>query len=85
MRHQGFNDRINIPFEHRREIIERQLDSMIGDPILRKVVSADSFVAFPGADLRLALRRGLRVLLFDFPVEQPRTQDGQRSRLVLLL
>src|SRR6185369_7859905 len=56
-----------------------------GDPVLRKVVGPDAFIAFAGAHLGFALRRVLGIFLGDLPLQQPRTKHSQRASLVLLL
>src|SRR3954471_21842659 len=58
---------------------------MIGDAILGKIVGADLFAAFTGADLVFAKGGILGVFLGDFPFQQARAQDGHGLDLVLLL
>ena len=58
--------RVQFAFHHNGQIVKRQFDAMVGDAVLRKIVGADSFVAFAGADLRLALRGVFGVFLGDF-------------------
>ena len=69
MRHQRFKNRVDIAFQEYRQVVEREFDAMVGHAVLRKVVGADAFVAFAGADLRLALGGILGVLLGDPLVE----------------
>src|ERR1043166_6655052 len=75
MRHQRFDERIEIALDEIGEIIERHFDAMIGDAILREIVSADFFAAFAGADLLFTLRGVFRVFFRDFSFEQARAQD----------
>ena len=46
------------------EIVERNLDAVVGDAVLREIVGANFFGAITGLDLAAALRSQSRVLLF---------------------
>ena len=52
-----------IAFHHPVEIVEGQADAVIGDPVLRKVVGADFFLASARTDLALASARSISLLL----------------------
>src|SRR5207237_10903208 len=58
---------------------------MIGDAVLREIVSADFFAAVAGAHLFLALRGILRIFLRDFSLEQARAEHRHGFKFVLLL
>src|SRR5436309_2677328 len=45
MRHQRFDDRINLALQNKRQVVEGQLDAMVGDAVLREIVGADALVA----------------------------------------
>ena len=60
---QGVNHFIEIAFHDAVEIVERQADAVIGDPVLRKIVGANFFFAPAGADLALARARNISLLL----------------------
>src|SRR3954447_6049966 len=45
------------------DLVERQVDAVVGDAALRKVVGADPLRTVAGADQRLAGGGGLRLLL----------------------
>ena len=67
------------------ELVERQIDAVIGDAALRKIIGADALGAVARADLELARLR-LRTRLFLALVrEQPRLQERQRARAILVL
>ena len=58
------------------EVVERDLDAVIGDAVLREVVGADLFLAVAGADERLAVRGVFLGLLLLLLLEQARAQDA---------
>ena len=85
MAHKRFDDRIEVAFDKGREIVKRDFDAMIGHAVLGKIVGADFLAAFAGADLGAALGRVTRIFLANFAFEQPRAEDGEGARFVLLL
>src|SRR5262245_4041411 len=85
MRHERFNQAIQIAFDDGGQIVNRDFDAVIGDAVLREVVSADAFVAFAGADLGFALRGVFGGFVGDFFLEQAGAQNRQRASLVFLL
>src|SRR5713101_3195163 len=85
LRRQGVDKRIDFAVQHVVELMQRQVDAMVGDAGLREVVSANSFRAVARADHRTARLCDLRVLLRVGSLEQPRPQDLERARLVLVL
>src|SRR6266516_1989147 len=58
---------------------------MIRHAVLGKIVGADLFAPFSGADLGFALVVVFGFFLGDFPIEQARAEHGQGARFVLLL
>ena len=48
--------------DHLRQLVERQVDAVVGDAALRKIVGADALAAVAGADLLLAVGRARRVV-----------------------
>ena len=76
MRHERFDEAVDVAIDDRGQIIKSQLDAVVGHAVLPEVVGADALVAFAGADLRFALGGILRIFLSDPAVEQARTQDG---------
>ena len=66
-----------------RQVVDREVDAVVGDPALREVVGADLGAAVAGRDLRLALRRVLRLLLLQLGVVEARAQHLHRLRAVL--
>src|SRR5216683_1233047 len=85
LRRQGVDKRIDFAVQHVVELVERQVDAMVGDAGLREVVSANSFRTVARADHRTAGLGDLRVLLRVGSLEQPRPQNLERTRLVLVL
>ncbi len=57
------------------ELVERQVDPMVGDPALRKVIGAYAFRAVAGSDLELAGLRLVRGLFLAFVGQQPGFQQ----------
>src|SRR5277367_4052440 len=57
------------------ERIERQIDAMVGQPPLRKIIGADSLRPVAGADLGTPLLRPLGVQLLVSRVEDARAQE----------
>ena len=52
LRHQRIDQLIEpLPFDHRIELVEREIDPVIGDTALREIIGADAFRAVAGADL----------------------------------
>jgi len=45
------------PFHDLRQLVERQVDAMIGDARLRKIIGTDALGAIAGADLAFAFCR----------------------------
>ena len=67
------------------ELVQRQVDAVVGHAVLRKVVRANPLAAISRADLQLALR-GAGIVQFLRPLfEQPAAQDPHGAGLVLVL
>ena len=62
MGYQGVDEGLELAVHDLGELVQRQAHAVVGDPVLRKVVSADLLAAVAGADLLLAV---LRLLLMD--------------------
>src|SRR5205814_191483 len=69
---------------HLRQFVERQVDAVVGDAALRKIVGADAFGAVTGADFLLAIGRAHRVDALAFGVVDARAQNVHRRGLVLV-
>src|SRR5262249_56338437 len=53
---QGVDDLVQrAPFHHLVELVEREVDAMVGDAALGEIVGADAFAAVAAADLALAV------------------------------
>src|SRR5439155_1162033 len=76
---------IEPPVEDLRELVEREIDAVIGDPPLREVVSADSLGAIAATDLQAARCGNGALLLRLLGGEQPRPQQRHGARAVLVL
>ena len=85
MVHQRFDEFIEVAFDEVGEVVERQLDAVVGDAVLREIVGADFFAAFARADLVFADGGVFGVFLGDLAFEQARAQHGQGARPVFYL
>src|SRR5256885_13234181 len=56
---------VELALEHRVEVVDGELDAVVGDAALAVVVGADLLRAIAGADLRAAVGRQLGLLLGD--------------------
>src|SRR5439155_509585 len=74
---------LDVAVHHGGEIVARQSDAVVGQPILRKVVGADLLAAVAGSHLRLALRVAGAALLLLLHLVQPRAKHLQRHGAVL--
>ena len=62
--HQRVDDLVQrLAFHHLRQLVQRQIDAVIGDAALRKIIGADAFGAVAGADLPAPLGGALGVEL----------------------
>src|SRR5689334_15491520 len=68
-----------------RQLVERQVDAVIGHATLREIIGANALGAIARADLLLALRRarGIEPLLFS--IIDARAQDVHGAGAVLML
>src|SRR5262245_11207437 len=82
---QRVDHRVEVAVEHTIELVQGEIDAMIGDPALREVVRADLLRAVAAAHHGTAVRRDRRLLVLSGTIEQPRAQDLERLRLVLVL
>src|SRR5579871_6357701 len=71
--------------DHLRQLVERQVDAVVGDAALREIIGADALGAIAGADLLLAVGRAGRVLALALGVVDARAQDVHRRRPVFVL
>src|SRR4029077_4227100 len=55
VRHEPVHKRAKLAFHHQIELVEREIDAMVCDAVLREIVSADLFGAIAGLDLSAAL------------------------------
>src|SRR5207248_3049764 len=67
------------------DLVERQVDAMVGDAALWKVVRADALGAVTRADEALSRRGGFRLLLALALVTDARRQHAERLLAVLML
>src|SRR5260221_7115257 len=85
VRCQRVDHRIDRAVEKIVELMNRHVDAMVGHARLRKIVGADALRAVARPDHRFARLRDFRLLLRLRLLQQPRPQDLQRLRLVLVL
>ena len=84
--HQGIDDLMQgFAFHDLRQLVQRQINAVIGDAALRKIIGADAFRAVAGADLPAPLGRSLGVELAALGVVQFGAQHLQRFGFVLML
>src|SRR5690348_5556218 len=76
---------VEIAIQDLRQLVQGQVDAVVGDAALRKIVRADALAAIAGTHLQLARRGLLRGLLGALRIQQPRLQQRQRARAVLVL
>src|SRR5439155_15139110 len=82
---QRFGELVEVPVYDLVEPVRRQLDAMVGDAVLGKVVGADLLRTLTAADLRTALLRELRLLALALELVQACAQHPHRLHLVLKL
>src|SRR3954462_803059 len=63
LRHQRAGDLVQVAGHHLVDLVEREVDAMVGHAALREVVGADAVAAVAGAHEALAGRRFLGLLL----------------------
>ncbi|ABA50496.1 hypothetical protein BURPS1710b_3601 [Burkholderia pseudomallei 1710b] len=83
--HERGDQLVEIAVHDLFELVQRQVDPVIGHPALREVVRADPLGAVARADQALARGCLLRVLLVILLVLDPRGEHLQRAILVLVL
>src|SRR6476620_9881863 len=82
---EGLDERIDVSIEDFRQLVQREIDPVVGDAVLRIVVGADLRRSIAGANLRLSHPRARRFLLGDFRIEQSGAQHFHCLQLVLQL
>ena len=69
--HQRVDDLVQgLAFHHLRQLVQRQIDAVIGDAALRKIIGADALRAVAGADLAAPVGGALGVELAALGVVQ---------------
>src|SRR5512134_3805597 len=74
-----------VAVHDRVDPVEREVDPVVGDATLRKIVGADALAAIAAADHALAHRRLLLLPFLPLAVEQARRQHRHRLRAVAVL
>src|SRR6266571_5440527 len=62
---------VELAIHHEIQLMERQADAVVRDPVLREVVGANFLAAVAGADLRAPFRSQRGLLLFQLQFVQP--------------
>ena len=84
MRDQDLIDELGeVAVEHLDEPVRREVDAVVGDPVLREVVGPDLLGALAGAHLAAAVLRHGVVLLLHLHLVETRAQHLERLRAVL--
>jgi hypothetical protein len=76
---------VEIAVEDGLQLVQRQVDAVVGEPALREVVGPDPVAAVAAADQALARRGFLRGAFVAVLVAQPRRQHRHRLGLVAVL
>src|SRR5450631_3266878 len=74
-----------LAFHHLRQLVQGQIDAVVGDAALRKIIGADAFRAVARADLPAPVGRALGVKLAALRVVQLGAQHGHRLGFVFML
>src|SRR5579863_4526183 len=80
---QRFNKGLEFALHHLVQLMHGEADAVIGDAILREVVSADLLAAIAGSHHAAPLRANFFLLLFEFELVQPRAQHAQTLGSIL--
>lgn len=72
VRNERVDHLVQIALHDLIQLIERQVDAMIGHSALREIVSPDTFAAIPAADLALAVSGAFRVRRLTLHVKETR-------------
>ena len=72
-------------FDDLRQLVEREIDAVVGDAALREIVGADALGAVAGADLAAPLGGARGVELLALVVVEPRAQHRHRLGAVAML
>src|ERR1700688_5027675 len=75
---QRLDEQVEIAVEHALELMQREVDAVVGDARLRKVVGADLLAAITGPHHRSSGRLELRIALRLRKVVEARAQDAHR-------
>ena len=82
---QGVDHRLQVAGQDVVELVERQVDAVIGQPVVGKVVGADALAAVAGADQRSPFVGPRCVLLLPLQFVEPRFQHAQGLGEILVL
>ena len=67
------------------ELVENEMDPVVGEPPLRKIIGADAFGAIAGPDLGTPVRGALGVKFLALRIVDPGTQERHGAGAVLVL
>src|SRR5215469_11817904 len=70
---------------HLVDLVERQVDAVVGDAALREIIGPHPLRAVTAADLALAVGGARRIARLPFQLVEPRAQHLEGTRLVLVL
>src|SRR5688572_19581932 len=77
--------RLHVARDDLVELVEREPDAMIGDPVLRKVIRANALAAIATANERLTGIGPLLIFALAIEVVQPRLEHANRFGEILML
>src|SRR5688572_2006292 len=75
---------VNLTIHDLVDLVEGEVDAMVGHPPLREIVGADALGAVAAADQGLARGRRLRLLVANLLVLDARGENAERPRPVLV-
>src|SRR5690606_581193 len=78
-------DRVQVAAHDMRQLVQRQVDAVIGNPPLREVVRANALGAIARTDLELARLRFLALALFALGRHESGLEQRHRPRAILVL
>ncbi len=80
-RHQGQDQFLQSrPLNDLVKLVKREIDAVIGNPPLRKIIGADALGTVTGTHLSLALGRTLGIDAVAFQIVKPRPQEASWPR-----
>jgi len=74
-----------LALDHLRQLVEREIDAVVGNAALREIIGADALGAVARADLPAPLSGARRVLLLTLEIVEPGAQHCHRFGAIAVL